>query len=1424
MRLKLTVENCIDCLLLMIENLVIEKSNTIKTNNNSTNLKDDANNNNDQTALDTTMVVINENTNQTDEEEINIKIAVLCESAICVLSWYFDESTYRQQTDSTPSDDPSSNSTTSTHKIQDTSYTTTTASMHDNMKDAMYSNININILSQLKQLKLLQTDFGIYLSLSQLNDKSVCQSIVNDYADQRVQELVHMITTPTTSTNQSEKEVNGVNSMITNTELIPINYRCLCSHLHISLIYLTHQIIQLLFQKNQKMLAIHYAKCVGGTVYDKFSSQTSVINDTTSTRTNINQSNSNIIRIAEDENDAKLLLDLAVSLSTLAAKQAVTSQLPSNQNNSTYPGQTIKENLFMKYQEEVFIIQSFHYSSWILQNICVSCPSYYLIQTMDLLENIEIVLDVFQRIQGEFSGTGSGVNTGHNNSTTSTTNSTTSTTASGIGGGTSAISNNDNNKCKLILHENHFTKDGILMSSSRVLVPLMKFCLKEIQRRHMLLLLPYSFNNNNNNNINTNNNENNAEKSITTAATEAITSDIKDVEELILILQRSENHILTLRVLFGSWSIHPLKSQLLKSSVIALSRKLLTYREIDIHYSIASLSLLPLETMVKELKASVPSIQSDFSRLRLVATIGEELAQIWDQETLLIVFQSLQMNAKWWHILSAHGLKIDARAFQNSNLIERESSIRSVVPQLLLHTNMNLELAYEYCQQFNLEPELASLCYIEQILLQLPSVNPTTTSASISNNNNNLDDNNNNNYNTHTSNHWSKCIQQASNGINEKLLIATFKKALMRIHPLDYEKIHFACTWLINALKEEIQDEDNNENDQNTLNIKKPSHLSSPSLYKDTNTSVQVDVKVAMSPISEIKNFKMYTDMVSFLNILHFPVDILHTIPVVKHAYDSLALGINHNIGITTDIYKSRIPFWVLLEDPWSIIDPLMASSDTEMVTKLAPMCSFLHIEKDEFYARSIMASYTQIVEICAQIAHTKHTQGKIIDTHKNDPTTEYKNMTNSTINSTTSTSTSSITIDVEKMNTTVIQTIKTSLESILNPYRRVEVWKWIFEKEMSLNQSIAYLALIEATCILESSINSAANNNTTNNTDMDMIQEMKLMLEELQMELIKLTCQQDLEKLYALFSATKTTNASTNKIPNSSENKNSTTNSNNTSSLFSSYQTIRLLTDSSPELMINTIFEEIVDASWFIYISHSLPAITSANSTTTTLGMNNYGILNSYDLFTLPFSPVVLQLADMFGIHVASLCNHCQPLIATTTNTTTTTAALVDTNNSQCTPIAAPAGNKTVSSSQLNSNTTTTNTNSTTSTQQGLEEGIRSAIIMKLLSDVDPLVESNNHNSCNNRSGNSAGSSTTSTQKSAITGFDTVTAIKNKANSNNLASLTASFNIWGNDATNNDKKSLLSLSEAECRRREDLYLSYSLAFMITSCSNKNHM
>jgi hypothetical protein len=197
--------------------------------------------------------------------------------------------------------------------------------------------------------------------------------------------------------------------------------------------------------------------------------------------------------------------------------------------------------------------------------------------------------------------------------------------------------------------------------------------------------------------------------------------------------------------------------------LLALSRKILSYRDIDGCLGVACLASVAYDTMVRELKQAVPSIQSDFSRLQTVAVIGEDLSRLWGQAELLGVFQSLQTNAKWWHTLASHGIKIDPRAFQSSIASQREACIRAVVPELLSKSNLNLDLAVEYCCQFDVEGSYATLCYIEQLMLA-----PLATPSEL---------------------HWMKLVRQASATVGEAALVHLYRRIIRQINPLDYERV-----------------------------------------------------------------------------------------------------------------------------------------------------------------------------------------------------------------------------------------------------------------------------------------------------------------------------------------------------------------------------------------------------------------------------------------------------------------------------------------------------------------------------------------------------------------------------------------------------------------------------------------------------------
>ena len=206
----------------------------------------------------------------------------------------------------------------------------------------------------------------------------------------------------------------------------------------------------------------------------------------------------------QEEEDASLIIDAAVTLSTLAAKQAFT---PSTGKSNT--------------TASLRIIESFHIAHDLLQVSTLSAPSSLLTQTVDLLENTDLVLSVFERMDGSYSQV-----TSVNTDTTLLT--------------------------PFKISEDSFTRDGILMASNKVLGPLMKFCLREIQRRNM-------------HDTHTHQSESSHSDGIEATAVVVVPADL---EELAGLLQRSENHMLTIRLLLTSWHIGSFKSQVLSYSYI----------------------------------------------------------------------------------------------------------------------------------------------------------------------------------------------------------------------------------------------------------------------------------------------------------------------------------------------------------------------------------------------------------------------------------------------------------------------------------------------------------------------------------------------------------------------------------------------------------------------------------------------------------------------------------------------------------------------------------------------------------------------------------------------------------------------------------------------------------------------------------------
>ena len=254
---------------------------------------------------------------------------------------------------------------------------------------------------------------------------------------------------------------------------------------------------------------------------------------------------------------------------------------------------------------------------------------------------------------------------------------------------------------------------------------------------------------------------------------------------------------------------------------------------------------------------------------------------------------------------------------------------------------------------------------------------------------------------------WARQVRSAINKMDESLVSKCLKSVLGSIHPLDYERIRFACTWLIDSHDgDEEEDDDmlfdnnkrsfgsrsgsgsgsgggrlvnnknsstNNKNNNNNNLMLSPideDDLTNESAIVDTSATMLSGISTSLcsgsSNISEstLSKYRKYMDILTFISNISIPLfnsqsrhqevnwaeihskpDAL-TNPNLLHIYNGL-----------NGMYLTRIPLWNLLDDPWGVIEPIMIAYP-DIAAKLTPICKALMIDKNEFTAKKLMASY----------------------------------------------------------------------------------------------------------------------------------------------------------------------------------------------------------------------------------------------------------------------------------------------------------------------------------------------------------------------------------------------------------------------------------------------------------------------------------
>jgi CCR4-NOT transcriptional regulation complex NOT5 subunit len=185
----------------------------------------------------------------------------------------------------------------------------------------------------------------------------------------------------------------------------------------------------------------------------------------------------------------------------------------------------------------MFEMNAYALAQLLLHNSILYCDFSVLTRALDALTLTDIVLTVYERIEKDLNSSAT-AKTKEINSVSTTANSASSAS-------TMVITTGDN----------VFNRDGLLMSEDSVLSALTQYCVHEMKRREVSydsFVLPdyHQMGGSKKSSAVSKQNSKNANKETS-----------GDIESLISILQRFENHLIAVQILLRSWTQSSMKVQ-----------------------------------------------------------------------------------------------------------------------------------------------------------------------------------------------------------------------------------------------------------------------------------------------------------------------------------------------------------------------------------------------------------------------------------------------------------------------------------------------------------------------------------------------------------------------------------------------------------------------------------------------------------------------------------------------------------------------------------------------------------------------------------------------------------------------------------------------------------------------------------------------
>jgi hypothetical protein len=300
--------------------------------------------------------------------------------------------------------------------------------------------VNADLISYLKRLKLLQTEKKIFLSLIGLKDITVCRCVATYVAEEHAEKMIKNYNDINSNyldvrdiegkgninENHVDAEGKGGRGIIT---ALTSDIRRVCALLCVSPFVFAHIIIKQLMAKGASVLAMDVARALGA-------------EDSTASNNSSTQITDNGSIVGSDSTlrgkDIVVLLEAAVTLCSLAVKQV-------QGGNRSIP--SIES-----------ITQPFVVSRNLLRGLTAICPVDHLGRTLDILNGSELVLTVYQRVEGAKLDTDN-------------------RTKMNINGIDTGI------KEDFKINEATFSKDGLLMAPGVILGPILKYAAAEMKRR-----------------------------------------------------------------------------------------------------------------------------------------------------------------------------------------------------------------------------------------------------------------------------------------------------------------------------------------------------------------------------------------------------------------------------------------------------------------------------------------------------------------------------------------------------------------------------------------------------------------------------------------------------------------------------------------------------------------------------------------------------------------------------------------------------------------------------------------------------------------------------------------------------------------------------------------------------------------------------